>query len=55
MDLSHFRQDVRSRFGTVPEFLTKAQASELISELSNGGQELRSENAGDIAEPGAEG
>jgi hypothetical protein len=36
MDLAQFRQEVRSRYGTQVEFITKAQASELIGEMSNG-------------------
>lgn len=55
LDLAQFRHDVRSRFGTVPDFLTRQQASELIGEMANGGMPNHGESAGEIAEPGAEG
>jgi hypothetical protein len=56
MDLAHFRQEVRSRYGTQIEFITKAQASELIGEMSNGGlHQPQGEPDGEIADPGAEG
>ena len=55
LDLAQFRQDVRSRYGTVPDFLTRQQASELISEMANGGMPDHNDHAAEIAEPGAEG
>lgn len=55
MDLAQFRQQVRSRFGTQVEFITKAQASELIGELGNGGLHHHGDGEGEQAEPGAEG
>ncbi len=55
MDLSQFRQQVRSRFGTQIEFITKAQASELIGEMSNGGLHHQGDGDPEMAEPGAEG
>jgi hypothetical protein len=55
MDLSQFRQEVRSRFGTQIEFITKSQASELIGEMSNGGLHHQGDGEAEMAEPGAEG
>jgi hypothetical protein len=55
MDLAQFRQQVRSRYGTQIEFITKAQASELIGELGNGGLHHQGGGEGELAEPGAEG
>lgn len=55
MDLSQFRQEVRARYGTQIEFITRAQASEMISELSNGGLHRQHENEAEVREPGAEG
>jgi hypothetical protein len=55
MDLSTFRQEVRSRFGTQIEFITKSQASELIGEMSNGGLHHQGDGEAEMAEPGAEG
>jgi hypothetical protein len=55
MDLAQFRQQVRSRFGTQVEFITKAQASELIGELGNGGLHHQGDGEVELAEPGAEG
>lgn len=55
MDRVQFREDVRSRFGTVPEFLTKAQASELIGEMSNGGLHDQEPVRDEPREPGMEG
>ncbi|ABC83318.1 Rad52/Rad22 family DNA repair protein [Anaeromyxobacter dehalogenans] len=55
MDLSQFRQQVRSRYGTQIEFITKSQASELIGEMSNGGLHHGGDGEAEMAEPGAEG
>ena len=55
MDLSQFRQEVRARFGTQIEFITKSQASELIGEMSNGGLHRQGDGEAEMAEPGAEG
>jgi hypothetical protein len=55
MDLSQFRQEVCSRYGTQIEFITRNQASELIGELSNGGLRREGNGNAEMAEPGAEG
>jgi hypothetical protein len=51
MDLAQFRQQVRSRFGTQIEFITKAQASELIGEMGNGRLHHQDDGEGELAEP----
>lgn len=56
LDLAQFRQEVRARYGTTVEFITKAQASELMGEMSNGGMHhQRGDGEVELAEPGAEG
>ncbi len=56
MDLAQFRQEVRSRYGTQVEFITRQQASELIGEMSNGGlHHQQGDGDAELAEPGAEG
>lgn len=55
MDLAQFRQEVRSRYGTTLDFITRQQASELISEMSNGGMHHQPGGEAELADPGAEG